>query len=136
MAQRTTMRISLAQLMAIRNNARQPSQAPVAPIAEPTDTIYYITAHITAAHNAGFVYHVAFGPNRSHSTTMKTLTHIFPRVESFLEGLPAPISMNDRNNHFRWTEASGDEVLIKVEQEKNLAICASGRGTGAICRYP
>ncbi len=29
-------------------------------------------------------------------------------------------------NHFRWTEANGDEVLVKVEQERNPAVCASG----------
>jgi hypothetical protein len=122
------MRLSLAQLMAMRDNTRQPSQAPSTPVAEPTDTIYYITAHITAANNAGFVYHVAFGPNRSHSTTMGALTHIFPRVESFLEDLPAPVPMDNRNSHFRWTEANGDEVLVKVEQERNPAVCANGPG--------
>jgi len=114
--------------MAMRDNTRQPSQGPSTPVAEPTDTIYYITAHITFANNAGFIYHVAFGPNRSHSTTMGALTHIFPRVEIFLEDLPAPVPMDNRNNHFRWTEANGDEVLVKMEQERNLAVCASGLG--------
>lgn len=122
------MRVSLAQLMAMRNNAHQPSQAPIPPVAEPTDTVYYITAHITVANNGGFVYNVAFGPNRSRSTTMETLTHIFPRVESFFEGLTGTVRMDDRNNHLRWTEANGDEVYVKVEREKNPAVCASGVG--------
>jgi len=128
MAQRTTMRVSLAQLMAMRDNARQSSQAPVAPAVEPTDTIYYVTAHITVVNNGGFVYHVAFGPNRSRSTTMEALTHIFPRVESFFEGLPGPVPMDDRNNHFRWTENNGDEVLVRIEHNKNPTVCASGPG--------
>ena len=135
MAQRTTMRVSLAQLRSMRDNVRQPFQTPSAPVAEPTDTIYYITAHITFANNAGFVYHVAFGPNRSISTTMEALIHIFPSVESFFGGLPAPVSMNDRNNHFRWTEANGDEVLVKVEQERHPAVCAKRPVAGALRCY-
>jgi len=118
------MRVSLAQLRTMRDNTRQPSQGPSTPVAEPTDTLYYITTHTTAANNAGFIYHVAFGPNRSHSITMGALTHIFPRVKSFLEGIPAPVSRDDRNNHFRWTEADGDEVLVKVE---------AGEESGRLC---
>lgn len=54
MAQRTTMPMILAQLMTIRDNARPP---PSTPDPEPTDTIYNITAHISAAHNSASLYH-------------------------------------------------------------------------------
>jgi len=121
------MRMSLAQLRQMRENSRQPSNVAAAPTIEPVDTIYYITAHITAAKNGGFAYLVAFGPNRSRSTAMDAMIHMFPRAESFFQGLGGPVTMDDRNMHLRWTEHNGDEVLVRMEHEHSPEVCACGQ---------
>ena len=71
------------------------------------------------------VYGIVFGPSRSRNATAKALTENFPRTTSF------PLEIGslewERNNHFRWTEPSGDAVIVKIESEKNAAVCASSQ---------
>ncbi|KAG7008583.1 hypothetical protein G7Y79_00005g017240 [Physcia stellaris] len=121
MARRTVMRMSLAQMEAMREPRSQPST----PEPEPTDMIYCLTVHITKANNAGVVYGIVFGPSRSRSATAKALTENFPRTTSF----PSEIGSLEweRNNHFRWTEPSGDAVIVKLESERNAAVCAGSQ---------
>lgn len=116
------MRVKYTQMMAMRDNELQPSQART-PSSEPTDTIHYFTAHTTLANHAGVVYHVPFGPSRSRTATTQALSHFFPRTAGLLNGNDV-VEWN-RNNHFRWTEDNGDKVLVRIETEKNPVVCGS-----------
>jgi hypothetical protein len=123
------MRMSLAQLRQASDEDHPPPQIQASPIEEPSGIIFYVTAHVTTTNNGVLdnnsqVYAVTLGPSRSRTTAFQALRRNFPRTHAVLHDIS---TMEwESNNHSRWTEPNGDKILVRMQQEENPAICATG----------
>ena len=126
MAQRTVMRMSLAQMRAMGDDT-QPQ--PAGSTAGPDDTIYFVTFDTTQPNNPEkpYVWGIAFGPSRSRDHAFQIMARTFPRIQPWMRQLG---NFNngvewDENNHFRWEEPNGDKCLLRLEQLRSAAVRAS-----------
>lgn len=114
MTQRTVMRMNLQQMMAMDDKEGQSPETQAPPIADPPNTIHYITKQVNKAQNGAVEdYAYFFGPSRSRAATMQALIRIYPRTRAFLRAANA--TEWHENNHFSWTETNGDKVLLTIE---------------------
>ena len=129
MAQRTVMRMSLAQMTAMGDDTQSP---PVGSTAGPDDTIYFVTFGTTKPNNPEepYVWGIAFGPSRSRDHAFQFMARTFPRVQPWIKQIR---NFNsgvewEENNHFRWEEPNGDKCILRLEQLRSAAVCTSNQG--------
>ena len=102
MAQRTVMRMNIAQLKAMDGDPRSPTVAGTQ-LPPPTDIIYFVTKRRVKANGQGHHFGCVFGPSRSLENALKAIFMIYPRARGFLQHNPAKGFA-----HIRWTDDDGD----------------------------
>lgn len=122
MASRSTMRLTMAQMMEIVESEgvhqQGPAQFPHPHAVGKPDTFYTVTEHITSSQ--GVLYNVIFGPIRSIDDALHALVHMRPFTMEWLVNLHG--IQWEPHNHFRYKAANGDSVFIQVEQETNPTV--------------
>ncbi|KAL8693707.1 MAG: hypothetical protein Q9218_001508 [Villophora microphyllina] len=109
------------------DNGQGPSQASIAPAAEPNDTVYYVTAQTNALSKRKMTYKSLFGPSRSRTDASQALCGLFPQARALIGNLGGLSGFDwTLRDRLRWTESNGDEVVVRLEQDNNPSVCASG----------
>ena len=103
MAQRTVMRVSLADMKAMMVGSEDHSTASPPPAApQSSNTIYFVTLRMLHADGLNRNFGIVSGPRRSRIDAVEDLLARFPRANSFLAG-----HKDTEFAHLTWKEDNG-----------------------------
>ena len=126
MAQRTVLRMSLAQMRATRED----EQPPPLGTAASDDTIYFVTLDIVKSNDPKepHVWGITFGPSRSREHAFQFVARSYPNTQAVMREIGNFNRMVwEENNHFRWEDQNGDKYTLRLEQVRSAAVRASSQ---------